>query len=393
MNVTILDLPQRHRAAQPSFKAELIGSERLASDWPSIADDRAISMYVFQSREFLKVWMNTIGSARRIECYFVAVRDNDAQPVLYLPLAIETRFNIRFLRFMDCGVADYNAPAVCARRKLTHREFDAIWIEILSLLPSFDVVDLKKIATDIAGVFNPMTYLDCSQHLESGHLLQFVRTAQADGGGTNAMGSSRKLGRELRKLGETGHVEFIVNPAGRMAEEFLERLFELKRRKYRQTNTADFLGAPGVADFYRQIANSQQLAKIGHLSGLLIDDTVVSAHLGFIGRGRFYYILPAYDAAYARYRPGHLLLNYLVDQTTQQGFETFDLGVGDEAYKISWATERITLYDHQRAITMAGLFYLQMRRVRRFVKSGGFRTWFRTASLTGLRSSRRHTRN
>jgi CelD/BcsL family acetyltransferase involved in cellulose biosynthesis len=380
MNVTVLDLPQRHRAAQPSFKVELIGSERLASNWPSIADDQGVEMYVYQSREFLNVWMNTIGSASRVECYFVMVRDNDAQPVLYLPLAIETRFNIRFLRFMDCGVADYNAPVVCARRKLTRQEFDVIWAEILALLPSFDVVDLKKIASDIAGVFNPMTYLDCSQHRESGHLLQWVQSAQADGCSRPSPDLKRRLGSKLRKLNEVGDVEFIVNPAGGMAEEFIERLFELKRQKYRQTNTADFLSAPGVADFYRQIANSQQFAKIGHLSALLIDDTVVSAHLGFIGRGRFYYIFPAYDAAYARYRPGHLLLNYLVEQTTEQGLETFDLGVGDEAYKISWATERITLYDHERAITTAGQLYLQMRRVRRFVKSGGVRTWFRPAS-------------
>ena len=304
----------------------------------------------------------------------------NSEPVLYLPLAIETRFNIRFLRFMDCGVADYNAPVVCARRKLTRQEFDAIWTEVLALLPSFDVVDLKKIASDISGVFNPLAYLDCSQHRESGHLLQFVQSAQADGCGTPSPGLRQKLGHELRKLGETGAVEFMVNPAGALAEEFIERLFELKRRKYRQTNTADFLGVPGVADFYRQIASSQQLGKIGHLSALLIDHTVVSAHLGFVGRDRFYYIFPAYDVAYARYRPGHLLLNYLVDQTTLQGFETFDLGVGDEAYKISWATERITLYDHERAITTAGHLYLQMRRVRRFVKSGGIRTWFRPAS-------------
>ena len=380
MNVTVLDLPQRRRVAQPSFKVELIGSERLASDWPSIAGDRDVKMYVYQSREFLNVWMNTIGSAGRIECYFVMVRDNDAQPVLYLPLAIETRFNIRFLRFMDCGVADYNAPVVCARRKLTRQEFDEIWAEILALLPSFDAVDLKKIANDIAGVFNPLTYLDCSQHPESGHLLQFARSAQADGCGTRSSDLKRRLARKLRKLGETDDVKFIVTPAGATAEEFMERLYALKRRKYRQTNTVDFLGAPGIADFYRQIASSQQLAKIGHLSALLINDTIVSAHLGFIGRGRFYYIFPAYDAAYARYRPGHLLLNYLVEQTTEQGLETFDLGVGDEAYKISWATDRITLYDHERAITTAGQLYLQMRRVRRFVKSGGVRTWFRPAS-------------
>src|ERR1700722_17579892 len=213
MSVTVLDLPQRHRIARPSFKVELIGGERLASDWPSIADGRDLKMYVYQSREFLNVWMNTIGSAGHIECYFVIVRDSDAEPVLYLPLAIETRFNIRFLRFMDCGVADYNGPVVCARSKLTCQEFDAIWAEILAMLPSFDVVDLKKIASDIAGVFNPMTYLDCSQHRGSGHLLQFARSAQADGG-TPPSGLRRKLGRELRKLGETGHVEFIVNPAG-----------------------------------------------------------------------------------------------------------------------------------------------------------------------------------
>jgi CelD/BcsL family acetyltransferase involved in cellulose biosynthesis len=380
MNVTVLDLPQRHRVARPSFKVELIGSECFASDWPSIADDRDVKMYVYQSREFLKIWMNTIGSASRVECYFVVVRDNDAEPVLYLPLVIETRFNIRFLRFMDCGVVDYNAPVIFARRKLTRQEFDAIWAEILAMLPSFDVVDLKKIAGDISGVFNPLTYLDCSQHRESGHLLQFVRSAQADGCGRPSPDLKRKLGRELRKLGEIGDVEFIVNPAGTVAEEFIERLFELKRRKYRQTNTADFLRLPGVADFYRQIVSSQQLGKIGHLSALLVDETIVSAHLGFVGRDRFYYIFPAYDAAYARYRPGHLLLNYLVDQTTQHGFETFDLGVGDEAYKISWATELITLYDHQRAITTAGQLYLQMRRFRRFVKCGGVRTWFRPAS-------------
>ena len=380
MNVTVLDLPRRQRAAQPSFKVELISSERLASNWPSIADSCDVTMYVYQSREFLDVWMKTIGHAGRIECYFVVIKDHDAEPVLYLPLAIETRFNIRFLRFMDCGVADYNAPVVCARRKLTRQEFDAIWTEVLALLPSFDVVDLKKIASDISGVFNPLAYLDCSQHRESGHLLQFVRSAQADGCGRPSPDLKRKLGRELRKLGEIGDVEFIVNPAGTVAEEFIERLFELKRRKYRQTNTADFLGVPGVADFYRQIASSQQLGKIGHLSALLIDHTVVSAHLGFVGRGRFHYIFPAYDAAYARYRPGHLLLNYLVNQATHQGFEAFDLGVGDEAYKISWATERIALYDHERAITTAGQLYLQMRRVRRFVKSGGVRTWFRPAS-------------
>ncbi|HEX3993846.1 MAG TPA: GNAT family N-acetyltransferase [Acetobacteraceae bacterium] len=377
MNVTVLDSERPHSAAQNSFKAALIGRERFDIDWPSIADDRDVRMYVYQSREFLNVWMNTIGRASGIECSFVVVKDRDGQPVLYLPFAVETKFNVRFLRFMDCGVADYNAPIVHAGRKLTQQEFHAIWPEILALLPDFDVVDLKKIASDASGALNPLTYLACSPHSESGHVLRLVRSP--DGNGAPSTSLKQKLGRELRKLGETHAVEFIVNPTGPTAEEFIKKLFDLKRQKYQETDTADFLDVPGVADFYRQIASPQQLGKIGHLSALVVDNVPVSAHLGFIGRDRFYYIMPAYDAAYARHRPGHLLLNYLVDQTTKQGFETLDLGVGDEAYKISWATGRVALYDHQYAMTAAGHVYLQMRRIRRFVKSGGIRTWFRRA--------------
>ena len=84
-------------------------------------------MYVFQSREFLGIWLNTIGKAGRIEPYLVVVKDGDGRPILYLPFVIETKFNIRLLRFMDCGVADYNAPIVAAGMALSRQEFNALW--------------------------------------------------------------------------------------------------------------------------------------------------------------------------------------------------------------------------------------------------------------------------
>jgi CelD/BcsL family acetyltransferase involved in cellulose biosynthesis len=107
---------------------------------------------------------------------------------------------------------------------------------------------------------------------------------------------------------------------------------------------------------------------------------VASAHLGFIGRGRFYYIFPAYDTAFGRHRVGHLLLQHLIDQSAAQDFDTFDFGVGDDSYKNRWATHHLALQSHERAVTGAGRVYLQMRRVGRFVAANGIRTWFKTAS-------------
>jgi CelD/BcsL family acetyltransferase involved in cellulose biosynthesis len=123
-----------------------------------------------------------------------------------------------------------------------------------------------------------------------------------------------------------------------------------------------------------------RLGKISHLSALTVGGTVASAHLGFLGRGRFHYIFPTYDTAFGRYRVGHLLLQHLFNQSVAQDFATFDLGMGDDSYKNKWATHHLALQTHERAITAAGRVYLQMRRIRRFVDASGVRTWFRTAS-------------
>ena len=379
MGVTVIDLPPRGRVG--SFKVELaVGGNLAAADWPSIADDRDLRMHVFQSREFLDIWLDTIGKASRVEPYFVVVRDRDGRPVLYLPLIIETKFNVRLLRFMDCGVADYNAPIVAADRALSRQEFHEVWADVLALLPGFDVIDLKKIASDVAGAINPLTYLDCTPFGESGHAIVLTRLRDQTDTRRAVARQRRKLQSYAKGLSQIGEPRFIVNPDGSEAARLTEQLFELKRRKYQRTSTPDFLAAPGVERFYRAMTSPGRLGTISHLSALTVDDAAASAHLGFIGRGRFYYIFPAYDTAFGRHRVGHLLLQHLIDQSVAQDFTTFDLGIGDDSYKNKWATHHLALQSHQRAVTAAGRVYLQMRRVGRFVNASGIRTWFKTAS-------------
>jgi CelD/BcsL family acetyltransferase involved in cellulose biosynthesis len=337
-------------------------------------------MYIFQSREFLDIWLDTIGKASRIEPCFVVVRDADGRPVLYLPLSIETKFNVRLLRFMDCGVADYNAPIVAADRTLSRQEFRDVWADVLALLPGFDVIDLKKIATDVAGAVNPLAYLDCTPFGESGHAIVLSRLRDQTDTRRTVARQRRKLQSYAKGLSQVGELRFIVNPAAAEAARVAERLLALKRRKYERTSTPDFLAAPGVERFYRAMMGPERLGTISHLSALTVGDTVASAHLGFIGRGRFYYIFPAYDTAFGRHRVGHLLLQHLIDQSVAQDFATFDLGVGDDSYKNKWATHHLALQTHERAVTAAGRVYLQMRRVGRFVNVSGIRTWFKTAS-------------
>jgi CelD/BcsL family acetyltransferase involved in cellulose biosynthesis len=308
----------------------------------------------------------------------VVVKDGEGRPILYLPFAIETKFNIRLLRFMDCGVADYNAPIVAAGGTLSRQEFDALWSDVLALLPDFDVIDLKKMASDVSETVNPLTYLDCVPFSDSGHSIAISGPGKA-GPSASLVRLQRRLKRADQDLHDIGEPAYVVNPAGELSQSVMEKLFELKRRKYARTDVPDFLDAPGVADFYREVVSSRQTGTIGHLSALTIGGTVIAAHLGFVGRGRFYYIFPAFDADYERYRPGYLLLDHLVDRSIKEGHEIFDLGIGDASYKTAWETHKLKLYNHERAMTTAGQVYLQMRRVRRFLKAGTVRTWFQPA--------------
>jgi CelD/BcsL family acetyltransferase involved in cellulose biosynthesis len=379
--VTVIDLPPRGRVARASFKVELLaGGNLAAADWPSVADGRDLRMYIFQSKEFLDIWLDTIGQGGRVEPYLIVVRDGDGRPVLYLPLAIETKFNVRLLRFMDCGVADYNAPIVAADRTLSRQEFDEVWAKLLAQLPAFDVIDLKKIASDVAGAVNPLTYLDCTPYGENGHTVMLSRLRDQTDTRRTVVRLRRKLQNCAKGLSRIGEPHFIDNPAAADAARVGERLLELKRRKYQRTSTPDFLTAPGVERFYRAMMSPGRLGTISHLSALTIGETVAAAHLGFIGRGRFYYVFPAYDTEFGRYRVGHLLLQHLIDQSVARNFDTFDLGVGDASYKNKWATHHLSLHSHERAVTAAGRLYLQMRRVGRFVSASGIRTWFKTAS-------------
>ena len=379
--MTVIDLPQRELKTYTPLKVALFaGRDFAAARWPSVDDDRDRKMYVFQSREFLALWLDTIGSANRIESYLFVVSDGDGQVVLYLPLVIETKFNVRLLRFMDGGVADYNAPILAAKRTLSQPEFAQVWSQILSLLPRFDVVDLKKIASNVDGAFNPLRYLDCTAFAESGHAIAL--TQFHDGADTRrpAIKMRRNLARCREALDRTGKTHFLDNPSGETLARVTERLIALKREKYLRAQTPDFLAEPGVESFYRAMMSPAYLGHISHLSALTVDGAVASAHLGFVGRGRFYYIFPAYDGAFGRHSVGHLLLAHLIDRSVERGFNTFDLGIGDVRYKNTWETHRLALHAHERAMTAAGRLYLQMRRVRRFVRSSGVRTWFRTAS-------------
>ena len=339
-------------------------------------------MHAFQSREVLDVWTATIGRARNAQCFLIVVTNSDDKnPILYLPLSIETRFGTRILRFMDAGVVDLNAPILVAGQDLSRGEFLDVWGRILSLLPAIDVVDLQKMPGTVGGAHNPLTYLACRPYKFSGNTVELGKWREVVARRSTARVHG-KLRRHLRRLSEVEPTAFLMDPSGPQWREVMDRLTEVKRKQYLRTTARDFFAAPGVLDFYREIAAPEQLGRISHLSALTCGSHVVAAHLGIIGRGRFYYILPAFDPEYRSFAVGLVLLKRLIEQCVDQGYETFDLGEGDYPYKETWTTHRDPLWSYEHGLTSAGRIYGQLRRARRFLHVGRLHELFARGGRT-----------
>ena len=65
---------------------------------------------------------------------------------------------------------------------------------------------------------------------------------------------------------------------------------------------------------------------------------LIAAHYGFHYQGTFTFYKPAYDPAYARITPGDVILKRLLEQARDESAALFDFTIGEESYKLGFAT-------------------------------------------------------
>ena len=71
---------------------------------------------------------------------------------------------------------------------------------------------------------------------------------------------------------------------------------------------------------------------------VLCDGRPIAFHLGFCYRGTYSWWRPCFDIALARQSPGEVLLRQILLAAINEGVRVFDFGIGDQPYKLRFAT-------------------------------------------------------
>lgn len=334
------------------------------SAWPS--NRERLDGHVFQTREFLALWADTIGRTRQAACHLVTIVDANGVPALYLPLAIERRLGVWVLTFMDGGVVDANAPILGPGLQPSYEEFDEIWRGIVAMLPRVDAIDLAKMPRTIKGRPNPTVAPDAPRHATRGHEVVLegldLSAYRAAPERRAHLGMLASRARKMARFGAR-RLAAPTDTVGKAA--LFERLAALKRRKYLSTYGYDAFEVFDHLEFYRRalLEGERPLAVI---EAELCGEEVAAVVLSFRSPDRSYYVLPAYDdERFGAFSPGARLLADLIDRAAARGEAAFDLGEGDLPYKTLWETTIVALHDRETATSPAGRLMLGARALAR----------------------------
>jgi hypothetical protein len=107
------------------------------------------------------------------------------------------------------------------------------------------------------------------------------------------------------------------------------------RWKHAQKPRSNHLQSDSRPTSFLRALRSREVLKVSTLRG---GDHVLAVHLGLADAGRFYSLVPAYDAAFHQYSPGRLLLDHLLETSLDRDRQ-FDFLIGNENYKWLYATD------------------------------------------------------
>jgi hypothetical protein len=137
--------------------------------------------------------------------------------------------------------------------------------------------------------------------------------------------------RLQRKLDKEHGVELRWHDEDPLA---LVKLIEWKGAQYRSEGYVDCFQSPRLRRLFDLLRERGRLI----ITTMRVGGKIVSGHAGMEHDGRFYYWLPAYDKAWAKEGVGSMMIEWMMQQAYERGHKEFDFLLGDEEYKLGYAT-------------------------------------------------------
>lgn len=153
----------------------------------------------------------------------------------------------------------------------------------------------------------------------------------------------KRFKRRENRLKRAGEVVCTAHTTPADIEPGIGRFIDLHKARWAETPTPSKLNDPDQQAFLEVL--TRRAGDTGRLryTTLTLDGVLIAAHYGFHYDGTFTFYKPAYDPAYAKITPGDVILKRLLEQARDEAAALFDFTIGEEPYKLEFATSMPTV--------------------------------------------------
>jgi CelD/BcsL family acetyltransferase involved in cellulose biosynthesis len=139
----------------------------------------------------------------------------------------------------------------------------------------------------------------------------------------------------MRRLGETGEVEFVEDADGGSPDSF-EDCLKLEESGWKGHAGSAMLSSTETAGFYRELVELARDQGWLRLSVLTLDGQMTAFELNLEYGGRLHVLKVGYDETLKKASPGNLLSFAVLKAAADRGLETAEWGGEADEYKLRW---------------------------------------------------------
>ena len=378
--------PGCHRAS--GSVSDLVVASSLAAVEPLWRDLEIRAPHsVYQRFDFCRAWQSHVGAASDVTPLVVTGLDRVNGQRFLLPLGTRRRGPLRLAGFLGGKHANYKFglfEGKISSEALRHALAEA---GARARIDAFVFFDQPSAWADrgnplLQGVASwPAPARTWRASLDGGFDPYFARTRGAS--------ARKRLRWRRRKLGEAGPLHLAR--AGTQAEaiDILERFLSQKRARFAGRMRRNAFEDDATMAFLHDLAASTGRPDAAlDTFALMAGDRVVATFGGGAACGHFSgCFISIDDGESSRFGPGEVILADVLHMLCDEGIGSFDLGIGDSAYKALWC-EPETLRDTVVPVTMAGHGVAPLVRAARRAKARLKRDLQTETQIAGILANR-----
>lgn len=331
----------------------------LKKKWEDL--EKVSETHIFQTYNWQKLWIqNQQDNKVKITNYTILVF-NDQNLIMILPLNIKTYFCTNILNWSGFPFSDYNIPIISKYYSLSELNFKEIWKNILTNNYDFDCVILDNQPSRIFSKNNPFFSFLNNQIFTEYYGIILNKEFQIN------FNEEKNIIYQEKRLKKLGKLSFKIARSKNEKLKVIDFIIENKTKQYQDTKAWDLFKIKSNKDFF--ISSNANLDKNNYLTYLTFNNKIIAAHSGFIYKFIFYYLFPSYDVEFKKYSPGKILLKKLIEDCKYNDIKYFDLTIGSENYKKSFANNKLLSGKFMESVNFRGQIYLFFVKVNMISKN------------------------